>query len=116
MARIALLTLILALPTLVQAQEVYGNEEGCSRLTDAPIPGDGATLWYPDRMEFHESSCPIAGVLAVGSGATVVTLTCSGEGETWQSHYLLRTTAEPDTFLLSPEEYPDMQTMLRPCR
>ena len=104
------------LPTFAAAQDgPYGNPAGCDRHAGKPPAGEGVVLFYPgDRLEFWESACPIAGALQVGGGATLVTVTCSGEGETWEDYYMLETTSD-DGFMLYPEDTPDRRTALAQC-
>ncbi|CUH75878.1 hypothetical protein [Tropicibacter naphthalenivorans] len=111
--RLSCLALIaLVLPAAALADGPYGNAPGCA---DGPAQ-DGAVLFHPgERIEFAETSCPITGVLQVGAGAMVLTLACSGEGETWEAYYMIETTAEGG-FAVYPEDRPEDRTELSQCK
>ncbi|WP_425072166.1 hypothetical protein [Sagittula sp. S175] len=109
-----LLTALLLLPTVTLA-ETYGNTAGCNRVNGQPEGSDSVAIFRPgENLEFWESTCPITGFTMVGAGATVVTVQCSGEGDTWEAYYMLETT-EDDGFTLYPEDNPDARTALARC-
>lgn len=107
---------LILLPATVSAQDVFGTMAGCARAAGMSDKSDGAITWFVgDRIDFHESSCPITGVTPVGSGATVVTVQCTGEGETWEDYYMIETTSDADRFVISPEQFPDIRSELTQC-
>jgi hypothetical protein len=109
------LTTLTALPATAEST-AYGNEGGCNRMAGKPEGTDAVAIFRPgERIEFWESSCPILGSTMVGAGATVVTVECSGEGETWEAYYMLET-LEGDGFVLYPEDAPDNRTELHACQ
>ncbi|MEJ6396399.1 hypothetical protein [Yoonia sp. 208BN28-4] len=108
--------LALFLPNVVTAQDVFGTMAGCARAAGMSDRSDGAITWFVgDRIDFHESSCAISGSTPVGSGATVVTVQCTGEGETWENYYMIETTSDADRFVIYPEEFPDLRSELNKC-
>ncbi len=107
----------LLLPSLAVAQDgPYGNEGGCNRVNGQPEGTDFVTIFRPgESLEFWESSCPITDATMVGAGATVLTVTCSGEGETWETYYMIETLAG-DGFVIYPEDQPDNRSELHACQ
>lgn len=108
---------LLLLPSLAFAQDgPYGNEGGCARASGNPANTDNVALFYPgESLEFWESACPITDSTMVGAGATVITVECSGEGETWEAYYMLET-LDGDGFVIYPEDAPDNRTELHACQ
>lgn len=112
------LALIMILPTHAVA-EAYGNVSGCARYlgsTAAPVT-DVATYWDvgAGTLVFHETRCDVREVFQVGSGGVNLGVSCSGEGETWDTWYSL-SSLSGDRYILSPEDYPSNETELSLCR
>lgn len=105
----------LMLPAAASAQGIYANASGCARLA-GNVAGDDVLIWDGQAMEFWESRCPITGVMQVGSGATLLTLECSGEGETWETYYMIETTSDDDRYVVYPSDYPDLRTEITTCQ
>ncbi len=45
---------------------------------------DGRSVWGPEEVRFWESTCTVARVIEIVEGEVVLTLSCAGEGETWE--------------------------------
>lgn len=106
--------ILLVLPTAVIAQ-VYGDEIGCQMLAGERPVSDNMYLYDGATIQRMESSCPVTGSLQVGSGGILLTVECSGEGETWEDYYLLSTTADPDHYIIHPSDFPEFATDIRVC-
>ncbi|SLN26941.1 hypothetical protein [Pseudooctadecabacter jejudonensis] len=102
------------LPITAQAQ-VYANEAGCARLA-GKVANDGVIIWAEGAFEFWESRCPITGSQQAGSGAALVTLECSGEGDTWETYYMIETTSDVDRYVVYPSDYPEIRSELTSCQ
>ena len=106
------------LPTALAAQpaDTFGNAAGCDRVAGKPAGSDNVVILRPGSLEFWESACPITGATQVGAGAMVLTVSCSGEGETWDAYYVVETTSDPDTMILYAEDTPDDRRELKACK
>ena len=98
-----------------QTSGIHSNQGGCDRLTGKPVSTDNVLILHSDRLEFWESSCPITQSQPVGSEAVLLTVTCSGEGETWDDFYMLETTSDPARVVLYPEDAPNARQDLQVC-
>jgi hypothetical protein len=107
----ALLTL---LPMMANA-EMFGDSAGCAWLAGEAPTTDSIYLYDQETIQRLESTCPVTGALQVGSGATVLTVECTGEGETWEAYYMIMTTADENTLLIHPEAYPEAVTEIKVC-
>jgi hypothetical protein len=108
---------LMCCPGLAVAQEVYGTESGCARYLTGTYTSDDALVWVQgDRVEFHESTCPIIGSEQVGAGAALMTLECSGEGDTWETAWMVETTSDDTRYVFSPEEDPSIRIEVRLCQ
>lgn len=105
----------LILPAAVSAQGIYANASGCARLA-SQATSDDVLIWDGQSMEFWESRCPITDVKQAGGGAILATLECSGEGETWETYYMIETTSDEDRFVVYPTDYPDLRTEITTCQ
>jgi len=105
---------LVIVPTFATAQ-VYGDEAGCAWLAGDPVQTDNLYLYDQNTIQRVESTCPVTGALQVGSGATVVTVECTGEGETWEDYYMIMTTEDENTLLIHPEAYLDYVTEIKVC-
>ncbi|MEO9862880.1 MAG: hypothetical protein ABJO29_16190 [Yoonia sp.] len=108
------LAFLCLLPVAANAQ-VYGDTAGCAWLAGEPVATDSLYLYDQNTIQRAESTCPVTGALQVGSGATVVTVECSGEGDTWEDYYMIMTTADENTLLIHPEAYPEFVTEMKVC-
>lgn len=106
--------LVVVFPKLSTAQ-VYGDAAGCAWLAGEPVATDSLYLYDRNTIQRAESTCPVTGALQVGSGATVVTVACSGEGDTWEDYYMIMTTEYENTLLIHPEAYPEFVTEMKVC-
>ncbi|MEM7439720.1 MAG: hypothetical protein AAF393_08985 [Pseudomonadota bacterium] len=94
----------------------YGNEAGCARYHGkAAGASDAATLAYFDKIERHESSCPVLSRTALGNGDVRLDVECSGEGETWREVYIVSVNPNADTLTLFSERAPDYKIELSKC-
>lgn len=105
----------LSLVPSVGLSQVYGDAAGCAWLAGEPVATDSLYLYDQSTIQRAESTCPVTGALQVGSGATVVTVECSGEGDTWEDYYMIMTTADENTLLIHPEAYPEFMTEMKVC-
>lgn len=105
---------LIIFPNLVAAQ-IYGDEVGCQMLAGERPVSDNMYLYDGATIQRVESSCPVTGSLQVGSGGILLTVECSGEGETWEDYYLLSTTSDPDHYIIHPSDFPEFATDIRVC-
>ena len=109
-----ILVVVALLPSTVMAQ-AYGDAPGCARFRGEPATTDNLIIWDGFSVQRHESSCPVTQSQQVGSGGILLTVSCSGEGETWEDYYLLATTSDPDLYLISRSDSSDPSTEIRRC-
>ncbi|MCK0120569.1 hypothetical protein MWU61_08450 [Loktanella sp. F6476L] len=109
-----LIVCLCVVPGILQAQ-VFGDAAGCAWLAGEPVATDSLYLYDQNTIQRAESTCPVTGALQVGSGATVVTVECSGEGDTWEDYYMIMTSADENTLLIHPEAYPEFVTEMKVC-
>lgn len=107
-------SLLFFVPVSAMAQ-IYGDDAGCALLAGEPLVTDNLYLYDQTTVQRAESICPVTNALQAGSGATVVTVSCTGEGDTWQDHYMIITTADENTLLIHPEAYPEFITEIKVC-
>lgn len=105
---------LIFLPALASAQ-VYGDTVGCQMLAGERPMSDSMYLYDGTTIQRMESSCPVTRSLQVGAGGILLTVQCTGEGETWESFYMLMTTADEETLLIHPEAYPEFKTEIKVC-
>jgi hypothetical protein len=108
------LLFLVAFPVAAHAQ-IFGDEAGCALLAGDPVATDSLYLYDQNTVQRAESTCPVIGALQVGSGATVVTVECSGEGDTWEDYYMITTTADENVLMIHPEAYPEFATEIKVC-
>ncbi len=110
-----LLVIASLLPAVAQTDTVFANASGCARLA-GDVGSDDVLIWTGDAFEFWESTCPITQITQVGGGAVLATLTCSGEGETWDTYYMIETTSDVDRFVVYPDDHPNLRTEIATCQ
>lgn len=94
---------IAAIPSIASAQapDINGlwahNGSGCDRSA----PTDLVPILIEDgRISFYESACTISSLEPIGFGtASMMTLTCSGEGESWTRTAMVTRTTENELFV-----------------
>jgi len=105
---------LLTFASTAQAQ-VYGDTVGCQMLAGERPVSDSMFLYDGTTIQRMESACPVTGSMQIGSGGVLLTVQCTGEGETWEDYYVLSTTADESTLNIQPEDTSGPATELRLC-
>ncbi len=93
----------------------FANAGGCQRLAGEVQTTDEVAILRPDRLEFHESFCPITRLGVSGGALTRIEAACSGEGESWTVVYAVESLPAGAGHVLVPERFPDIRIELRRC-
>ncbi|MEL6570128.1 MAG: hypothetical protein AAFQ64_00615 [Pseudomonadota bacterium] len=107
------LTILLVLGAGTAQAQAWGDEAGCQRVRGEQVLTDSVFILWPDRIERHESNCQIKEIDGDINLRAVITVECSGEGETWDDQYGI--TPVGDDFAIWPVGSPEFITELRPC-
>jgi hypothetical protein len=98
-----------------QSAPVYGDAGGCARAAGQPATTDRVFILTDDQVERFEAACPIETVQDMGDGQRRIDVLCSGEGETWQTSYVLTPLPGEDGFLVALVDRPTETVELRRC-
>jgi hypothetical protein len=112
---VATIAAVILMSSPAFAQEIYGDLAGCARHRGEAVATDNLYIFDLVSIQRHETTCEIASAMQIGSGATLLTTNCSGEGETWEDFYVVETTAD-NGFAIYPEAYPEFRTNLDLCK
>lgn len=102
------------LPMTATAQ-VYGDTVGCQMLAGERPASDNMYLYDGATVQRMESSCPVTDTMQIGSGGILLTVMCSGEGETWEDYYVLSTTADENVLKIQYGDTSGPATEIKVC-
>ena len=101
-------------PTVSLAQ-VYGDPAGCKWLAGEDPATDSIYLYDGATVQRMESTCPVTGSMQIGSGGVLLTVMCTGEGETWEDYYVVSTTADETVLNIQYGDTSGLSTEIKVC-
>ncbi|MCF2869542.1 hypothetical protein L0664_00560 [Octadecabacter sp. G9-8] len=99
---------------LVAGAQALGNAAGCDRVAGREESSDNLFVLWPNQIERWESRCEIVQIDGDLNLRSLITASCSGEGDTWEQVYGM-TPVGGDVFTIWPVESPELITELRLC-
>lgn len=111
--RTILAFVLLASPAF--GETVYGDAAGCQRHAGQPVNTDMVFILHTDKIERHESICPISGITPLQGGGMKLHVTCSGEGESWTDSYILDDWDDVATLNVRPAQDATISFNLSKC-
>ena len=107
--------ILILLPGVTAAQEVFGNVSGCERHAGGASRDENAVTYDLEAFEFFESFCEVSTSTEVNGGATLLNTTCFGSGAEWDLSFIVETTEDEDTLVFYGTDSPSERTAISLC-
>ena len=108
--------LLILLPGVTAAQEVFGNVSGCEQHAGADSRDENVVIYDREAFQFFESICQVNTSTEINGGATLLNTTCFGGGVPDSDlSFIVETTEDEDTLVFYGTDSPSWRTEISLC-